>query len=68
MNSGFTTVQWVNNSIIYEVNLRQYSAAGSFKAFENHIPRLKEMGVDIIWLMPITPISNVGRKIGRAHV
>ncbi len=62
MNSGFTTVQWVNNSIIYEVNLRQYTAAGSFKAFENHIPRLKEMGVDIIWLMPITPISNVGRK------
>ena len=58
MNSGFTTVQWVNNSIIYEVNLRQYTADGSFKAFENHIPRLKEMGVDIIWLM----------QIGRAHV
>lgn len=49
-------------SIIYEVNVRQYTTQGTFDAFSKHLPRLKEMGVDIIWLMPIFPISQVKRK------
>ncbi len=49
-------------SNIYEVNIRQYTQEGTFKAFEAHIPRLKEMGVDILWLMPIFPISEKNRK------
>jgi 1,4-alpha-glucan branching enzyme len=51
-----------NKSNIYEVNIRQYTPDGTFKAFEAHIPRLKEMGVDILWLMPIFPISEKNRK------
>jgi alpha-amylase len=49
-------------SNIYEVNVRQYSPEGTFKAFEKSLPRLKEMGVDILWFMPITPISVQDRK------
>ncbi len=49
-------------SVIYEVNIRQYTPEGTFKAFENHLPRLKEMGVDILWLMPVYPIGEKNRK------
>jgi glycosidase len=50
------------NSNIYEVNIRQYSIDGTFSAFAKHLPRLKEMGVDILWLMPVTPISVAKRQ------
>ncbi len=54
--------EWSKNATIYEVNIRQYTPEGTFKAFEAHLPRLKEMGVDIIWLMPIHPIGMKNRK------
>ncbi|MEP7255034.1 MAG: alpha-amylase family glycosyl hydrolase [Ferruginibacter sp.] len=54
---------WSAQSNIYEVNLRQYSVSGSIKEFEKHLPRLKEMGVEILWFMPITPIGKAGRKM-----
>ncbi len=54
---------WSSQSNIYEVNLRQYSASGSIKDFEKHLPRLKNMGVEILWFMPITPIGKEGRKM-----
>src|SRR4029079_17872991 len=53
---------WSKNATIYEVNLRQYTSEGTFKAFESHLPRLKEMGIDIIWLMPVHPIGIKNRK------
>lgn len=53
---------WSKNATIYEVNVRQYTPEGTFKAFESHLPRLKEMGVDILWLMPINPIGVKNRK------
>ncbi|NOX46143.1 MAG: alpha-amylase [Chlorobi bacterium] len=53
---------WSKNANIYEVNIRQYSKEGTFKAFEEHLPRLKKMDVDILWLMPIFPISEKNRK------
>lgn len=49
---------------IYEVNVRQYTPEGTFNAFSAHLPRLKEMGVDILWLMPVQPIGVVNRKGG----
>ncbi|MBK6936189.1 MAG: alpha-glucosidase C-terminal domain-containing protein [Chitinophagaceae bacterium] len=54
--------EWSKNATIYEVNVRQFTKEGTFKAFENHLPRLKEMGIDIIWLMPIHPIGEKNRK------
>ncbi|NID12726.1 alpha-amylase family glycosyl hydrolase [Fibrivirga algicola] len=53
---------WSKNATIYEVNLRQYTPEGTFNAFATHLPRLKAMGVDIIWLMPIHPIGLKNRK------
>lgn len=53
--------KWSDNATIYEVNIRQYTAEGTFKAFEEHLPRLKEMGVKILWFMPIYPISSTKR-------
>lgn len=55
---------WSKNATIYEVNVRQHTAEGTFAAFEQDIPRLKALGVDILWLMPIHPIGEVNRKGG----
>jgi len=54
--------EWSKNATIYEVNVRQYTKEGTFKAFEPHLQRLKDMGIDIIWLMPIHPIGEEKRK------
>jgi glycosidase len=53
---------WSRNATIYEVNVRQYTPEGTFKAFQQHLPRLKKMGVDILWLMPVNPIGIKNRK------
>ncbi|MDT8392263.1 MAG: alpha-amylase family glycosyl hydrolase [Bacteroidales bacterium] len=54
--------EWSRNAIIYEVNVRQYTPQGTFSAFEEHLPRLKDLGVDILWFMPIHPIGQKNRK------
>jgi glycosidase len=56
------TNEWKNSANIYEVNVRQYTEEGTFNAFAKHLPRLKEMGVKILWLMPVTPISIEKRQ------
>lgn len=53
---------WIMQGNIYEVNVRQYTPEGTFKAFEKSLNRLKEMGVQTLWFMPINPISKVDRK------
>jgi glycosidase len=53
---------WAKNSNIYEVNIRQFTEEGTFSAFLSHLPRLHKMGIDILWLMPIHPISETKRK------
>ena len=50
------------NSVVYELNIRQATEEGTFAAAEKYLPELKEMGVDIVWLMPISPIGIDGRK------
>ncbi|WPO81582.1 alpha-amylase family glycosyl hydrolase [Chryseobacterium sp. JJR-5R] len=57
-----TSPDWVKNATIYELNIRQFSDEGSFKAIEGQLPRLKKMGIDIIWLMPVHPIGETHRK------
>ena len=53
---------WAAHAAIYEVNIRQYTPQGTFRAFEAHLPRLRRMGVDVLWIMPINPISKKLRK------
>ena len=50
------------NSVVYELNVRQATVEGTFAAAEQYLPELKEMGVDIVWLMPISPIGVLDRK------
>ena len=52
----------IASAVIYEANIRQYSEEGTFNAFTKDIPQLKELGVRIIWLMPVFPISLTKRK------
>lgn len=62
---GVTQVRhpaWAKQATIYEVNIRQYTPEGTFRAFEAHLPRLRRMGVDVLWIMPINPISKKLRK------
>ncbi len=54
--------EWAIDATIYEVNMRQFTKEGTFESFSSHLPRIKEMGIDIIWLMPINPISEKNKK------
>lgn len=63
MSAQNEPLSWSYQSNIYEVNLRQYTNEGTFAAFAIQMPRLKAMGVDILWFMPITPIS-VDKRLG----
>src|SRR5438105_11455684 len=62
MQRPFSAVAWSTNSNIYEINVRQYTPEGTFNAFAKHLPRLREMGVEILWFMPVTPISEEVRQ------
>ena len=62
MNGSFTTPSWVGHTTIYEVNLRQYTPQGTFNAFLLELPRLKELGVETLWFMPLTPIAQKSKK------
>jgi glycosidase len=53
---------WARGSTIYEINVRQFSPGGKFAAVTADLPRLKALGVDILWLMPIHPIGELHRK------
>jgi alpha-amylase len=57
MNQPFRPLAWSHDTNIYEVNVRQYTREGTFRAFQGELPRLKDMGVEVLWFMPITPIS-----------
>ena len=53
---------WTQNAVIYELNVRQATAEGTLAAAEAKLPELKELGVDVIWIMPLYPIGVEGRK------
>ncbi|MDE5956740.1 MAG: alpha-amylase, partial [Muribaculaceae bacterium] len=57
-----TQPEWVDNAVIYEANLRQGTAERNLKGLQKRLPQLKDLGVDIVWLMPIHPISELNRK------
>ncbi|MDX1591007.1 MAG: alpha-amylase family glycosyl hydrolase [Balneolaceae bacterium] len=57
-----STPEWAKNAAIYQINTRQFTMEGTFRAAEAHLPRLKKLGVDILWLMPVHEIGKVNRK------
>ncbi|MEO6071074.1 MAG: alpha-amylase family glycosyl hydrolase, partial [Chitinophagaceae bacterium] len=62
MDTSQSSLEWIKTTNIYEVNVRQYTEEGTFKAFATALPRLKEMGVQTLWFMPITPIAQKEKK------
>src|SRR4051812_44354277 len=52
-----THAAWSRNAVIYEVNVRQFTPEGTLAGVRAHLPRLKALGVDVIWLMPVQPIG-----------
>ena len=61
-DTGFAHVSWSHQASLYEVNLRQFTPEGTLSAFEDHLPRLAELGVGALWFMPIQPIGREHRK------
>ena len=57
-----THPDWSRNAVIYQLNTRQFTPEGTFRAAQAQLPRLKTLGIDVIWLMPIHPIGVTGRK------
>ena len=49
-------------AVLYQINVRQYAASGTLAAVQADLPRLKALGVDILWLMPLQPIGVLNRK------
>jgi len=58
----FQAPEWAPEAVLYECNVRQFSPEGNFQGVRRQLPRLKELGVDILWLMPVHPVGQAKRK------
>ncbi|RCX02130.1 alpha-amylase family glycosyl hydrolase [Schleiferia thermophila] len=61
-NQGIEVPEWARKAPIYQVNIRQFTPEGTINAFSKHLPRLAEMNVKILWIMPVQPIGKLNRK------
>lgn len=59
---GVRHADWTRDAVIYQINTRQFTPEGTFRAAQAQLPRLQRLGVDILWLMPIHPIGELNRK------
>ncbi|MHA6334146.1 alpha-amylase family glycosyl hydrolase [Qipengyuania sp. CAU 1752] len=57
-----TNADWTRDAVLYQINTRHFTPEGTFASAQEQLPRLKELGVDILWLMPIHPIGEKNRK------
>ena len=64
INNPTRSIDWIKNNVVYEVNTRQFNNGGTFKSFMPEIPRIKALGVDVLWFMPVYPIGQLNRKGG----
>jgi glycosidase len=55
-------LQWVRKAVVYQVYLRCFSKEGNFKSLKDNIPRLKDLGVTVLYLLPFHPIGVKSRK------
>ncbi len=59
---AFDTDKSLRNQVMYSVFVRNYSEEGTFEGVRKDLQRIKGLGVDIIWLMPIHPLGEKARK------
>jgi glycosidase len=62
LKSTVVHADWTRNMVLYEINVRQFSDSGTFAGVEKALPQLKELGVNVLWFMPIYPIGEKNRK------
>jgi cyclomaltodextrinase len=62
LKTSVVHADWTRNMVLYEINVRQFSEDGSFASVQAALPRLQELGVNVLWFMPIYPIGEVNRK------
>ena len=60
------TAKEYRNQVMYSVFVRNHSVEGTFEAVRRDLERIKALGVDVIWLMPVHPIGKTARKARRA--
>jgi glycosidase len=53
---------WLRSSVVYEIFPRNFSTAGDLNTITARLDELKDLGVDIIWLMPIHPVGQIMKK------
>lgn len=58
----YTSPEWVRDAVLYQLNIRQFTPEGNFESILPHIPKIKALGIDIVWLMPIFPIAEKEKK------
>lgn len=56
------SADWVKDAVIYSVYLRSFSPSGNFEGLEKRLPELKDLGVSVLWLLPVTPVGELNRK------
>ncbi|HPT12256.1 MAG TPA: alpha-amylase family glycosyl hydrolase, partial [Bacteroidales bacterium] len=54
--------EWTRNMVLYEINVRQFSKSGSFAGVDSSLAEIKDLGVNVLWFMPIYPIGEINRK------
>lgn len=62
LKSTVRHAEWTRNMVLYEINVRQFSQEGTFAGVDKALPQLKELGVNVLWFMPIYPIGVLNRK------
>ncbi len=62
LTSSVVHADWTRNMVLYEINVRQFSAEGTLAGVEKALPTLQELGVNVLWFMPIYPIGEKNRK------
>ena len=62
LKTSVVHADWTRNMVLYEVNVRQFSEEGTFAGVNQALPRLKDLGVNVLWFMPIYPIGELNRK------
>jgi cyclomaltodextrinase len=56
------SADWVKSGVIYEINPRTFSSSGDFRGIEADLPRLRQLGATILWLMPVHPPGQLKKK------
>lgn len=58
-NNGNTDLASGNEMVIYEANPKVFASSGAFKAMEDRLDEIQDLGVNVLWIMPIHPIGSV---------